>query len=272
MRLRGAEWSRGTPTVVEHRRRRLAEEGFRLPGSGYEELVNIIVAYGTRDGASNPGDVGKLDPAHQASATRNNAFLTAIGVLRGGDKKLVTDEGRALARSLWRGTPEEARRRWREVVSKDEFLQNVVSAVKLRSGMTRHALLAYIANAARVPRNNPTMSGAAAVVEILKASGLLREDEGRLVANFGEPPVPDDAPPEEPRSEPDEEAGVSVFPAEVPPAEAPAEVSESISPDAARSPDARVVIQVQVRCTADEVEELGPKLRKLLDDLSGPRE
>jgi hypothetical protein len=109
----------------------LAEEGFRLPGSGYEELVNIIVAYGTRDGASNPGDVGKLDPAHQASATRNNAFLTAIGVLRGGDKQLVTDEGRALARSLWR-----------EIVSKDEFLQNIVSAVKLRDGMTRPALLA----------------------------------------------------------------------------------------------------------------------------------
>lgn len=249
----------------------MAEEGFRLPGSGYEELLNIILAYGTRDGASNPGDVGKLDPAHQASATRNNAFLTGIGILRGGEKKLVTDRGRALARSLWRGTPEEARRQWREVVSTDEFLQNIVSAVKLRNGMSRGALLAYIANAARVPRNNPTMSGAAAVVEILKASGLLREDEGRLVASFGEPPVPDDDLPEELLNAPDGEIGISVSPAEFPPAEAPAEVTGSIGLDATRSTDARVVIQVQVRCTADEVEELGPKLRKLLDDLSGPR-
>ncbi len=248
----------------------MAEEGFRLPGSGYGELVNIIVAYGTRDGASNPGDVGKLDPAHQASATRNNAFLTGIGVLRGGDKKLVTDRGRALARSLWRGTPDEARRQWREIVSTNEFLQNVVSAVKLRNGMTRHALLAYIANAARVPRNKPTMSGAASVVEILKASGLLREDEGRLVANFGEPPVPDDFP-EELSDEPDGGFGTPVSPAEDPPPEAPAEVSESVSVDAAQGPDTRVVIQVQVRCTADEVEELGPRLRKLLDDLSGPQ-
>ena len=248
----------------------MAEEGFRLPGSGYEELVNIIVAYGTRDGASNPGDVGKLDPAHQASATRNNAFLTAIGVLRGGDKKLVTDEGRALARSLWRGTPEEARRRWREIVSKDEFLQNIVSAVKLRNGMTRPALLAYVANAARVPRNKPTMSGAAAVVEILKSSGLLREDEGRLFASLGEPPVPDDLP-EEPRNEPDGEVGITIPAAGDDPAEATAEISESVSVNASRGVEARVVIQVQVRCTADEVEELGPKLRKLLDDLSGPQ-
>ena len=244
----------------------MAEEGFRLPGSGYEELVNIIVAYGTRDGASNPGDVGKLDPAHQASATRNNAFLTGIGVLRGGDKKLVTDRGRALARSLWRGTPEEARRQWREIVSTDEFLQNIVSAVKLRNGMTRHALLAYIANAARVPRNNPTMSGAAAVVEILKASGLLREDEGRLVANLGEPPVPDDDLPEDFQSDPDGEVGLTFSPTDD-----PVELSESISVDPPRGVEARVVIQVQVRCTADEVEELGPRLRKLLDDLAGPR-
>ncbi|CAA9488326.1 MAG: hypothetical protein AVDCRST_MAG25-3218 [uncultured Rubrobacteraceae bacterium] len=249
----------------------MAEKGFRLPGSGYEELLNIILAYGTRDGASNPGDVGKLDPAHQASATRNNAFLTGIGVLEGGEKKLVTDRGRALARSLWRGTPEEARRQWREVVSTDEFLQNIVSAVKLRNGMSRAALLAYIANAARVPRNNPTMSGAAAVVEILKASGLLREDEGRLVASFGEPPVPDDdLLPEDSPGTPDGELHISVSPADSPRPDAPAEVSESIQPDAARGPEARVVIQVQVRCTADEVEELGPKLRKLLKDISGP--
>ena len=41
----------------------MAEREFRLPGSSYEELVNIIVAYGTRDEAAR-GDVGKLDAVH----------------------------------------------------------------------------------------------------------------------------------------------------------------------------------------------------------------
>jgi hypothetical protein len=36
----------------------MAEREFRLPGSPYEELVNIIVAYGTRDEAARAGDVG----------------------------------------------------------------------------------------------------------------------------------------------------------------------------------------------------------------------
>ena len=206
----------------------MAEEGFRLPGSGYGELVNIIVAYGTRDGASNPGDVGKLDPAHRASTTRNNAFLTAIGVLRGGDKKLVTDEGRALARSLWRGTPEEARRRCREIVSKDEFLQNIVSAVKLRNGMTRPALLAYVANAARVPRNKPTMSGAAAVVEILKSSGLLREDEGHS-SRISESPRSPTTSPKNPAANPTARSG-SPSPPSATPRRSPRRRSRRASP------------------------------------------
>ncbi len=50
----------------------MAEREFRLPGSSYEELVNIIVAYGTRDEAAGPGDVGKLDAVHQTSVSRNN--------------------------------------------------------------------------------------------------------------------------------------------------------------------------------------------------------
>ena len=75
----------------------MAEREFRLPGSTYEDLVNIIVAYGTRDEAA--GDVGKLDSVHQSSASRNNAFLTEIGVLQGESKKQVTGRGRSLART-----------------------------------------------------------------------------------------------------------------------------------------------------------------------------
>jgi hypothetical protein len=64
----------------------MAESEFRLPGSTYEELANIVVAYGTREDAARTGDVGKLDSAHQSSVSRNNAFLVEIGVLQGESK------------------------------------------------------------------------------------------------------------------------------------------------------------------------------------------
>ena len=229
----------------------MAEREFRLPGSSYEEIVNIIVAYGTRDEAARAGDVGKLDSVHQSSVSRNNAFLTEIGVLQGESKKLITRRGRTLAVALARKDRAEIRSNWRTIVAASEFLQNVVSAVKLREGMLYPTVQAYIAHAAGQPRNKPVMNGAGAIIEILKAAGLLKEEAGELVATFDEQP-------EDPASEngsPAEPSGTSVVSATVSGA-APAGTRPSLS------------IHVQVRCTADEIEDLAPKLKALLRELS----
>src|ERR687890_2287157 len=129
----------------------MVEREFRLPGSPYEELVNIIVAYGTRDEAAGTGGVGKLDSVHQSSVSRNNAFLTEIGVLQGESKKLITRRGRSLGVALARKDRAEVRSNWRAIVAASEFLQNVISAVKLREGMLYPTVQAYIAHAAGQP-------------------------------------------------------------------------------------------------------------------------
>ncbi len=224
----------------------MAERQFRLPGSTYEELANIIVAYGTRDEAARAGDVGKLDSVHQTSVSRSKGFLTEIGVLQGESKKLVTRRGRALALALARKEPEEIPKNWRQIVSTNELMQNVISAVKLREGMLYTTLQAYIAHSAGQPRNNPVMTGAGAIIEILKTAGLLKEESGELVATFDEDreeePPPDGAPDEE------EAASVTVHSPEGP----------------------TINIHLHVRCDADEIEDLAPRLKRLLKELSGP--
>ena len=231
----------------------MAERQFRLPGSPYEELANIIVAYGTRDEASRTGDVGKLDSVHQSSVSRTNGFLTEIGVLQGETKKLITRRGHTLAMALARKDREIIRANWREVVASTEFLQNVVSAVKLREGLLFPTVQAYIAHAAGQPRNNPVMTGAGAIVEILKAADLLREEAGELVATFDEwPEAEEPAPPEVPEEQPAEISSATV--------EALPPVPAGLTP--------AVTIHVQVRCTADEIEDLAPKLKSLIAQLS----
>ena len=227
----------------------MAEREFRLPGSPYEELVNIIVAYGTRDEAA--GDVGKLDSVHQSSTSRNNAFLTEIGVLQGESKKQVTRRGRTLAVALARKEGTEIRGNWRAIVSESEFLQNVVSAVKLREGMLYPTVQAYIAHAAGQPRNKPVMNGAGAIIEILKAAGMLKEEAGELVATFDE---------QQAGPAPDDDQQIS----------GPGEAVVSATLDGAVPAGTRptVSIHVQVRCTADEIEELAPRLKALLRELS----
>ena len=204
-----------------------------LPGSGYEELCNIIVAYGTRDEASNPGDVGKLDAAHHGSVSRNKAFLTDIGVLRGEGEKLVTGEGRQLAQALSRADRAEAGRCWRGLVARNEFLQNVVSAVKMRGEFGREALQAYIAQSAGQPKNNPVMAGAGGIVDLLKAAGLLSEEAG-VVEAAGEGPQVG-----EPEIEVRGEAGGHT-----------------------------VSVHIHLNCTPDELEGLAPRIKKLFSELS----
>ena len=222
----------------------MAENEFRLPGSPYEGLVSIIVAYGTRDEAAGPGDVSKLDAVHQSSVSRTNAFLTAIGVLRGEREKIVTRQGRDLALALERRDREEIRRNWRGIISTNEFLQNVVAAVKLREGMLHSTVQAYIAHAAGQPRNKPVMTGAGAIIEILKVADLLREQDGEIVATVDEefeektsttgPGMPD-----------------------------PSEVTVSTN-----GPDGSAVsIHLHVQCTPDEIEDLAPRLKSLLREL-----
>ena len=229
----------------------MAEREFRLPGSPYEELVNIIVAYGTRDEAARPGDVGKLDAVHQSSVSRNNGFLTEIGVLQGESKKLITRRGRALALALARRDQAEIRKNWRAIVATNEFLQNVVAAVKLREGMLNPTVQAYVAHAAGQPRNKPVMTGAGAIVEILKAAGLLREEAGELVATFDEEIEAEDFVMED---------GFS------PEADEASEPTISATVDTGEDPLMRIHLHVQ--CTADEIEDLGPRLKALLRELS----
>ena len=237
----------------------MAEREFRLPGSPYEELVNIIVAYGTRDESARAGDVGKLDSVHQSSISRNNAFLTEIGVLHGETKKLITPRGRSLALALACKDHAEIRSNWRAIVAASEFLQNVVSAVKLREGMLYPTVQAYIAHAAGQPRNKPVMTGAGAIIEILKTAGLLKEEAGELVAPF--------------EKEPDSKAQPASADGSLPETPEAAEpvVSATVSEAAAGTftgNPATVSIHVQVRCTADEIEDLAPRLKTLLRELS----
>jgi hypothetical protein len=234
----------------------MAEREFRLPGSPYEELVNIIVAYGTREDAARTGDVGKLDSVHQSSVSRNNAFLVEIEVLQGESKKMVTRRGRELAAALARKDRAKIRNNWRAIVAASEFLQNVVSAVKLREGMLYPTVQAYIAHAAGQPRNKPVMNGAGAIVEILKAAGMLREEAGELVATF-EQPI--EITPENGSPARTPEAGQSVI---------SATIGDSVPEGTLSGVRPAVSIHVQVRCTADEIEELAPRLKVLLRELS----
>lgn len=236
----------------------MPEEKFRLPGSSYEELAKIIKGYGHLVSPVTPQEVGSLVGMHHTIVSRSNAFLVAIGVLEGGKKKRITDQGKSLRIALEHEISEQISRSWREIVMANEFLQKIVSAVKVRKGMEDSTLKSHVAYSAGQSKTGLVMTGAGAIIEILKLAGVLLEEDGKLVTAVGEIPTPYE--PSLPSTEfaSRQEALSRKSPTGV--LDMPPVVREGTA----------ITIQIQIQCSANEVESLAPKLRALLKEISRP--
>lgn len=239
----------------------MPEERFRVPGSSYDELIKIIRAYAAVNKEADLDEVSRLATMHPTSISRNNAFLIATGLIEGGKKKVISDKGRALARAFDHEMPDEIRTHWRSVVMENEFLQKVLGAVRIRKGMEPSTLQSHIAYSAGQPKTTYVMAGAAAVIDILKAAELIRESEGKFIATTSDasdttPAVP---------SAPYASARALTSPSGRPYGGEVAAAMPIQIPAASG-----ITIQIQIQCSADDIETLGPRLRALLDELSRP--
>ena len=237
----------------------MAEESFRLPGSSYQELTKIIIGYGRTNSEAAPGDIAKVVAIHPTIISRNNAFLVAIGVLEGGKKKILTKKGRDLARALEHEMPDDIKENWKRIVLDNDFLQKLISAVIIRKGMEPSTLQAHVAYSAGQSKSQMVMTGAGAVVDILKASGLLKEEDGKLILV------------------PEEEIGLHAE--HLTPAQHMVGSQEIKSKQASTIPIVStpigkevvaVTIQIQIQCSANEIEGLAPKIHSLLKSISNP--
>jgi len=229
----------------------LNEERYPLPGSSYRELSKIIQGYGSLREAGGPADVGKIIGTDQTNVSRNNGFLVAVGVVEGGKKKALTDGGRVLARALGHEMEEEVAAGWRNLLDGNEFVDKILSAVRIRKGMDRSSLQAHVSFTAGHPRKVAVTTGAGAVIDVLLAAGLLKDADGKLT-------VVDS------RAEDHPETAARPEPAQVINIRTP-EVARTVVTQAA---GVGVQIHIQVQCTPADLAELAPQLRQLLDALN----
>jgi hypothetical protein len=238
----------------------MSDSVFRLPYSSYDQLTKIIMAYGTFAQNASNSDVSKAIDIHETTISANNAFLMEIGVLEGKGPKSLTKSGRDLARALEHEMQGEIHRNWREIVAGNDFMQKVLSAVRIRKGMERSALQAHIAYSAGQSRSESVLRGAGAVIDILRAAELLKDDDGKLVVG-------------EIIQRPSD--GIETRDDQI---ETPSFGNGSAGKFSVASPHAGqseastpvVAIQIQIQCTVSEIEQLGPKLRKMLRELTEP--
>jgi hypothetical protein len=220
-----------------------SEGTFKLPGSSYSEIVKVIRGYLAFNDPAPLAQVAATAGVHESTVSRNNGFLLSLAVIEGGQRKMLTPPGRELARALEYEMPDEIEARWRELVEPNEFLQRIVSAVRIRGGMEPTTFQSHIAYSAGLPRSGTAMTSAAAVADVLRAAGMIREENGKLVAMHVE------------RS------------AGVPPATRgtePARIGESAKLPASQFGLIEFTLHVQVQCTPSDLDGLATRLRAFL--------
>jgi hypothetical protein len=226
----------------------MADEGFPLPGSSYKELIKIIQGYGRIGADASLADVSKLTAIGETIISANNKFLVAVGLIQGGKRKAITPIGVQLSSALQYEMVEDIATKWRAVVEANDFLQKVVAAVRIRKGMDESSLESHVAYSAGQPKTPAVATGARTIVDILTAAGLLKGEAGNLIATTPEPPsIPQTV-----------EESLSISPT--------GEISRRISPRSARLGSVHLNIEVRVQCTPGDLDNLGAKLQKVLQD------
>ncbi len=225
------------------------KERFKLPGSSLDEIFKVVQGYATFGKAASLTEISKVTSMNSTIISRNVGFLLSLNILEGGQNKLATEIGKKLGLALMHNMPEEVESILADIISDNEFLKNILAAVRIRKGMDDSALRAHIAYSAGLSKTGSTTTGTGAVVDLLKRSGNLKVEDGKLVVSA---PIARPTSVESPvfQERPD-----------------PVSVNRVVRTIEANSPFA-ISIKIEVQCSPEDLDDLGLKLRKLVDDFS----
>ena len=165
-------------------------ETFKLPNSSLEEVIKLIKAYsGQKEGvALSLDDVSQATGIPRTVVSGNNGFLVQIGIITDGNKKAATEVGRALGRAYISKIDYEVERIWKELIAENDFLNRMVSAVRIRNGMDRTSFINHIVYSSGQKDTKQNRTGANAIVEILKSISMLIDEDGKLSVYEGSIP------------------------------------------------------------------------------------
>jgi len=235
----------------------MSEEQFKLPQTTYENLCQIIQAYGTVDKPAPLSEISKVIGKDSSEISRNSGFLLSVGLIEGGKVRVATEIGRQLARALDYGNVEDVKRLWRSVAEQSDFLQKIVSSIRIRNGMPASSLQSHIAYSADEKKSARILTGASTIITILVVSGLISENDGNYSAQDGR--VGRDQYDESEFTPGPPSLGEAIRIASTP-ARPSRTIRQSISSSV-------VNININIACTPEDLPELGDRVRQMMNDL-----
>lgn len=228
------------------------DSSFKLPGSSLDEVFKVVQGYASVGKKASLADISKNTGMHTTGISKNVGFLLSLGLLEGGRDKGTTNAGTKLGLALMHDVPEEIETILAGLVSENEFLKNILAAVRIRKGMDESSLRAHIAYSAGQSKTGSTTTGTGAVVDLLKRSGQLTAEDGKLVVGLPVARTVSESLHQDSKDE------------TTPPPLTMRNVTQTIKTDLPFS----ISIKIEVQCGPNDLDDLGEKLRKVVDDFS----
>ena len=156
-------------------------EIFKLPGSSYEEITKIIRAYSNvkHGQALSLADLAQMSGMDKTIISRNNGFLLQLRLITEGNKKAPTEMCITLGRAYNLGMISKI---WFEIVRNDEFLNRMISTIQIKTEMSKQDFVNHIVFSSSNNNSNNARAGASAIIEILKLTQMIEENDGMIVS------------------------------------------------------------------------------------------
>lgn len=228
------------------------ENSFKLPASSLDEVFKALQGYASVGKPASLADISKNTGMHTTAISKNVGFLLCLGLIDGGKNKAATQIGTKLGLALMHNVPEHIESILADIVADNEFLKNVLAAVRIRKGMDASSLRSHIAYSAGLSKTGATTTGTGAVVELLKRSAHLLEEDGKLVV--GAPVV------RAPVDHLNEEKAATL-----------PSVVRTVERVLHATPPLSISIAIQISCEPKDLDTLGEKLRKIVGDFSNEK-
>lgn len=165
----------------------MSGEEIELPRASYELLTNIIKGFLAAHGDETSISTKKIASyvgRHHTLVSQNIKAITFFGIAsreKGYTYKL-TRKGADLAYSIEYNDQEGTAAAFRSLISENEFLKSLVFSVKSHGSISNSELRDEIGKRAKVTKRDArATTGAQTVIDILKASGLVREEDDNIV-------------------------------------------------------------------------------------------
>lgn len=154
-----------------------------LPACSLEDLELIIVGFTKNKKEASNDDIAKTTALSGQIIGRSKGFLQELEIINGGHKKNITSDGADFGRAIEHSQSELVIKKWRDLVSSNEFLSGLITTLRLKSKMSREDFESHILYASNATNNQWNKRGAKTIVEIFEKSGLIKEENGEVVVS-----------------------------------------------------------------------------------------